>query len=131
MFCAEGCLASVYASFCVEDGDHYTNGLVLNYERGTVYRNVGAITAIPKQNCANLSLVKQEEGIRRVVAEKVFHECSGLYQWENLVRAISNRESIDDAYVERIVQGVKILEAMGRIPVTAAPSSPALAGQHV
>jgi len=54
MFCAEGCLASVYASFCVEDGDHYTNGLVLNYERGTV-KERGAITAIPKQNCANLS----------------------------------------------------------------------------
>lgn len=116
MSCAGGCLASVYASFCVEDGDHYSNGLVLNYERGTVYRNVGGFSLAPRQHgAANLSLVKQEESVRRVVAEKVFHECSGLYQWENLVGAITNRESIDDGYVERIVQGVKILETMGKI----------------
>ena len=112
-----GCLASVYASFCVDDGEPYSNSLSLNYERGSIYRNVGAGPA-PKQENAHLSLVIRDGKARRVAAEKHFRECGGAYQWDNFHRAILNKESISDHYVETILGGVKILESV-RNPATA------------
>jgi predicted dehydrogenase len=38
---ANGALGNAYASFCVRGGDRYRDGLTLNFERGTVCRNVG------------------------------------------------------------------------------------------
>lgn len=107
-----GCLASVFASFCVDDGDRYSNGLVLNYERGTIYRNIGATSLVPKQGHANLSLVIHDGESRRVVAEKSLPEVSGLYQWDAFYSAIINRQSISDDYIQKIVEGVRILQSM-------------------
>jgi predicted dehydrogenase len=112
MSCASGCLASVYASFCVDDGDRYSNGLTLNYERGTIYRNIGTVVTLPKSENANLSLIMRDGGSRRIMAEKTFNEYSGIYQWENFYRAVINQESISDNYIQKIVEGVKVLEAM-------------------
>jgi len=117
--CASGCLASVYASFCVDDGDRYSNGLTLNYERGTIYRNVGPEDSPPKCDYSNLSLVMQRAGARQIVAKNSFNEYSGIYQWDKLHRAIVKGESISDSYVQKIVEGVKVLEAMRGLTVSA------------
>jgi predicted dehydrogenase len=109
---AGGCLASVYASFCVDDGDKYANGLSLNYERGSIYRNIGATERSAKPDSSRLSLVMREGDTRRVVVEKTFDECSGNYQWGKLYRAVVGKESIGDGYVRKIVEGVRVLEAM-------------------
>jgi predicted dehydrogenase len=119
MSCASGCLASVYASFCVDDGDRYSNGLILNYERGTIYRNRGATGTLPRSENANLSLIMREGESRRIVAEKTFSEYSGIYQWENFYRAIVKRESISDSYIQKIVEGVRVLEATRGLMVSA------------
>ena len=109
---AGGCVASVYASFCVDDGDKYANGLSLNYERGSIYRNIGATERPAKADSSRLSLVMREGDVRRVVAEKTFEECSGNYQWGNLYRAVGGKESITEGYREKIVEGVRVLEGM-------------------
>jgi predicted dehydrogenase len=109
---ALGCLGSVYASFCVDDGDCYGNGLALNYERGSIYRNVGPGGLSPREGKSNLSLVMKEGKGSRVVGAKVLHEASGQYQWENLYWSIINRETISDDYVRKIVEGVRILKCM-------------------
>ena len=49
---------------------------------------------------------------RHVVAEKSFNEYSGIYQWQALHRAITEGESISDGYIQRVVEGIKVLEAM-------------------
>jgi len=109
---ASGCLASVFTSMCVDDGDRYSNSLTLNYEQGTIYRNVGPSPSAHKPEQSNLSLVMRSGDSRQVVAEKSFNEYSGIYQWQALHRAITEGESISDAYIQRIVEGVKVLEAM-------------------
>jgi hypothetical protein len=53
-----------------------------------------------------------------VVAEKTFQEYSGIYQWENFSRAIVKQESISDSYIQRISEGVRVLEAMRGLPVS-------------
>jgi len=109
---ASGCLASVYASFCVDDGDRYSNGLVLNYERGTIYRNIGTPRDLPKSDKANLTLVMRDGETRHIMEEKALHDVFGVYQWENFYRAIVQRKSIEDSYIQKIVEGVKVVEAM-------------------
>ncbi|HEX4139703.1 MAG TPA: Gfo/Idh/MocA family oxidoreductase [Candidatus Methylacidiphilales bacterium] len=114
-----GCLASIFTSFCVDDGDRYSNGLTLNYERGTIYRNVGPANGPAKSDYSNLALVMREGEKRQLVAEKSFNEYSGVYQWQALHRAITEGESISDGYIQRIVEGVKVLEAMRGAAVSA------------
>jgi len=118
--CASGCLASVYASFCVDDGDRYSNGLILNFERGTLYRNVGSDRLFPGSGKAQLSLVTHDHGVRRVAAQRVLDECSGVYQWEQFHQAVQNREPIAETYIEQIVEGVQLLDTI-RHQTTAAP----------
>jgi predicted dehydrogenase len=119
MSCASGCLASVYASFCVDDGDRYSNGLTLNYERGTIYRNVGPVSTASKSEAAQLSVVMRAGESRQVMAQKTSEEYSGVYQWENFYRAIVKQESIGDSYIQKIVEGVRVLEAMRGSTVSA------------
>jgi DUF971 family protein len=56
---------------------------------------------------------------RRIMAEKSFTEYSGIYQWKNFYRAVVNQESISDSYIQKIVEGVKVLEAMRGLTVSA------------
>lgn len=107
-----GYIASVYASFCIEDGDRYSNGLVLNYENGTIYRNIGETCPVPKQDHAHLALVLGDEHGRRVAETADFYEISGVYQWENLYHSIINRTPVSDEYARMITEGVKILSSM-------------------
>lgn len=114
-----GCLASVFTSMCVDDGDRYSNSLTLNYEQGTIYRNVGPSPSAHKPDQSNLSLVMRNGNTRELVVEKSFNEYSGIYQWDALYRAITEGESISDGYVQRILEGIKVLEAMRGAAVSA------------
>ena len=107
-----GALANVFASFCVEDGDHHRLRMVLNFEKGTVYRN-----ADPARNSrpgADLALVMGSSNVERdmVESEQVDH-MSGNYQWEYFAAAVRG-ECIDETTTpESIVSGLRIIEAMG------------------
>jgi predicted dehydrogenase len=105
-----GAIATVFASFCVDDGDVYANGLTLNYERGTIYRNIGEHRANSKKISSNLSLIMRGADGRKVVAEAAFEEISGDYQWAVLHRAITQREPLSDSYIECVVKGIKVLQ---------------------
>ena len=107
-----GALASVFASFCVEDGDHHRLRMVLNFERGTVYRN-----ADPARNSrpgADLALVMGSRDVERALVEsEQVDRMSGDYQWDNFAAAVRG-ESIDETTTpESIVSGLRIIEAMG------------------
>jgi predicted dehydrogenase len=104
-----GAVANVFASFCVEDGDHYRNGLTLNFERGTIYRNVG-----PQRTGrgSELSLVMARGEEREVVAQAEVLGGNGAYQWEAFARAIRGENLKDAVTPKEIVAGLHIIEAM-------------------
>lgn len=104
-----GALANVFASFCVEDGDYYRDSLILNFERGTIYRNVGAIQ--PATRC-ELSLIKLVEGEPQRVEHVELHQRSGDYQWENFCRAVRGEKLEGEVAPEQIVSTLRIIEAM-------------------
>lgn len=100
---ANGALANIFASFCVEDGQSYQNSLVVNYERGTVYRRS------PPGTGSELTLVRPG-GIERTAVESR----SGDYRWDAFARAIRG-ESLNGALSpEETVAGIQVLEAAAR-----------------
>jgi len=105
---ANGLLANVYASFCVNDGQHYTDSLTINYERGTIYRNVGrdAFSGGKRQ----LVLVRENHRESRE-----FTEHSGSYQWKHFAEAIRLGGPLPgEIGPEAIVAGLDLINALAR-----------------
>lgn len=111
-----GAIANIYASFCVEDGDHYRNSMVLNYDKGTIYRNVGPERTVPAgANGAEMSLVTGSgDTSREIAASELVSSCSGQYQWENMASAVRGEKIEEITTPESIVAGLRIIEAMSK-----------------
>jgi len=110
-FCNGG-LANVFASFCIKDGDHYRDGLTLNFQNGTVYRNAGPIRGEGADNSVSeLSLVIAE-GDRRVVAEQKQVSASGHYRWDLFYRAMRGERLEGQVSPEQVAGGLKVIRAM-------------------
>ena len=109
IFFKNGAIGNVFASFCVDDGQLYRNSLTVNFERGTVYRNVG-----PVQGKQRLQVVmKKPDGSLHAEEMECPEPVSGAYQWEVFARAVRG-EKIGDLPPEQIVAGVQVLAAMMR-----------------
>ena len=104
-----GALGNIFASFCVNDGDHYRNTLTLNFENGTIYRNAGP-DRVGQQS--ELSLVMNVNNKREVVARAVAAGTSGAYQWDVCARAIRGEKLENEITPEQIVAGLRIIQSM-------------------
>jgi predicted dehydrogenase len=109
-----GALATIYASFCVEDGDHYRNSMTLNFERGTVYRNVGPARATTAGDPrAEMSLVMGSGQTPRAVVEEEFASAtSGDYQWDAFAAAVRGEPIEETTSPETVIAGLRVIEAM-------------------
>ena len=107
---ANGTVAGIFASFCVGDGDHYSNSLCVNCERGTIYRNWGCERG---DGGADMSVVVRRDGRRTVAARSTVAVSSGSYDWEAFHRACNGR-SLDgpNTRPEDIVEALRIISAM-------------------
>ncbi len=106
-----GALANVFASFCVRDGDHYRNSLTLNYERGTIYRNVG-----PQRDgqACDLALVVND-GMwkpRRVADQATVDADSGGYDWAGFAAAVRGDAAAPVYEIDHVVEPLHIVTAM-------------------
>jgi predicted dehydrogenase len=108
-----GALANVFASFCVRDGDHYRNGLTLNFERGTIYRNVG-----PQRGTADaeMAIVTNKEmwAPRELKETKEVDNISGKYDWAGFAAAVRKEADAPTYEIEHIVEPIRIINAMTR-----------------
>lgn len=107
-----GALANVFASFCVEDGDHYRNSMTLNYSNGTIYRNAGPERVSTEEDGSELALVMAQRGKRKLVRRAVVPSGSGSYQWEAFARAIRGEQAPVPDVIDQVVAGLQILRAM-------------------
>ncbi|MFW6309425.1 MAG: Gfo/Idh/MocA family protein [bacterium] len=104
-----GALANIFASFCIKDGQQYSNSLVLNYERGTIYRNIG-----PRSSDEIILKIKYstEDGYQQKKLN-LGHE-SSKYQWEIFYKAIKGESIENQITPEMIVEGIKVINAMDK-----------------
>ncbi len=114
---ANGALGSIYASFCIENGQHYGNALLLHYERGTVHLNMDLQSYGEANQQTRLKLAATHGDKQVVIEEWSAPGNSGTYQWEVLRRAIADRDT-SLAPVETIVHSIRVINAMARAEQT-------------
>jgi len=102
-----GAIASIFASFCVGDREPYKNVLSMNFENGSVYRNVGPRTEADSE----MSVVYVANGEKKVERAQ-FDGHSGEYQWDALYRAVKGEKLEERIAPEEVAAGVQILRAM-------------------
>lgn len=115
-----GTLATIFASFCINDAQWWLSSLTLNYENGTVYRNVGPTrNGSPREN-PELTVVVNRNGApftRTAIAPGSTED----YQWEAFHRAclgedLDGQISIDDTIIAlRVMKAMARAEKSGRI----------------
>jgi predicted dehydrogenase len=108
-----GALGNIYATFGVDNGQHYAGSLIFHFERGTIYRNMSPVAYGQAEGSSRLSLVTC--GVEKQVITREFEsqEASGSYQWEAFHAAITGSRPVRTP-AEDITHGVEILEAMAR-----------------
>ncbi|MFN5343131.1 MAG: Gfo/Idh/MocA family protein [Roseiflexaceae bacterium] len=104
-----GALGSMFASFCIDDRQYYRCALEMNFAHGTLYRNMGPLAADTTD--VQLAVVTVQAERQQIVQATTPAQGAG-YQWHEFQRAVQTRASIDDAYVQRIIAGLQILDAM-------------------
>jgi len=108
-------LATVYASFCVNDGDHYRNGLTLNFENGTIYRNAGPAWSVAPSGRCHVALVKKHQNQPTVIAEETVINPSGSYEWDYFFKAIRGESDPEELTPEEMVEGIRVMQALAKI----------------
>jgi len=108
-----GAIANIFASFCVRDGEHYKNSLVLNFENGTIYRNAGPLPDELPVGSSHVEVVAWR-GERKHVERAFVEGASGMYQWDIFARAVMGETFPDEVSTDQIVDGIKIVRAMAR-----------------
>lgn len=111
-----GAVANIFASFCVRDGDHYRAGLTVNYERGTVYRNVGAQRTVNDGEGCELGVVVNEKmwAPRQLAAEATVVTNSGDYDWAGFAAAVRREPDAPTYDPEHILEPLRIVNAMAK-----------------
>ena len=115
-----GMLASLFASFCIDDTDSYQDSMVLHFERGTIYLN--AMRAARGQEATGktlLDLVCPEGGQRTVLHESIA-TTAGTYPWEHLHRAVSGGIPSGLADPERVAEAIRVIDALKRAEASGA-----------
>ncbi len=110
---ASGALGSVFASFCVDNGQHYANSLTLNYERGTIYRNVFPVDYAKAEGSTRLQLVAAPEKGVLVREQWESSEISGAYPWRTFHEVVTKQRAVAMP-IDEIVSAIEIVAAMAR-----------------
>jgi predicted dehydrogenase len=110
---ANGMLGNIFASFSVGDGQFYGNSMVINYENGTIYRNVGPAAYGPAhRRRIQMSVVAGHPKMVTDQAEP--KDASGEYQWDAFQHAVRRGIALDVPTSDLVVAGIKVINAMAR-----------------
>ena len=106
-------IGSIFASFCVENGQQYGNSMTLHYERGTILRNTGLYDYGKTDGFSELRMtcVRGEQQCTR--EEWTFPGTSGHYAWSLMHRILLDPACNPIPQFE-IVHGIEVLESMIR-----------------
>lgn len=121
-----GSLVNILASFCVADGTYHRNTAIVNFQNGTVYRNVGLESR--EGTGGKMFLVTSPKGTPICTEQAEFDHISGSYQWEEFYRAV--REGILPAanYPAKVSLGLRVVEAMAMAEKCGQPVKVSLTG---
>lgn len=102
-----GCIGSIYASFCIDDLQYYRCSFEINFEKGTIYKNIGPM----KTEDILLEISANENGELKQEKCSVKKEGAG-YQWDNFYKAIKGIDIGPTIAKEKVATAIRILELM-------------------
>ncbi len=109
---SNGTLANVFASLCIDDGQRWSDSMTLNFEHGTIYRNVGPLVfGGGPEGTTTLRLLTRRDN--HPYSEQVrFENRSGHYQWEAFYRAIHGEKL--EPPVGELATALRVIAAIAR-----------------
>lgn len=106
----DGTIGSVFASFCIDDLQYYRCSIEMNFENGTVYKNVGPMDPEDKGKVVVQVSAKVEGSLR---SEKAYFENSGPgYQWDVFYKAFHGEDVGETISPESVASVIRIFERM-------------------
>ena len=108
-----GAIATIFASFAINDGQPYRNSLTMNFENGTIYRNVTPLPADTMAHGAQITFAGLRDG-KRVVEEFTTDQYSGEYLWHEFYHAVNGEKMAGALTPKQIVDGIRVINAMRR-----------------
>ena len=108
-----GAIANIFCSYAVRDGQQYKNQIIMNFENGTVYRDMAPLQCYDENHLKHMLSVYRLDEEGKKVSEHAVVECES-YQWEAFCGAVRGEKLEGEIDSEEIVMGVKVMEAMAR-----------------
>jgi len=111
-----GAMATIMTSFCIQDGAPYSDSVIIGFENGVVYRNVGPEDSFPRRS-VRLELQTCGGPGHEIITDKQhveIYSCAGQYQWDVFYRAIQGETFDEVAYADRIVTSLRVINAIQR-----------------
>ena len=109
-----GAICNIFASFCINDVQTHKNSLLVNYEKGTVYRNVEPMKYTWTDRFSKMTVVAFDKDNNNIIEHATVEGISGDYQWDLLYKAVTGEKLEGEITPEEIVEGIRIINAMAR-----------------
>ena len=117
-----GALASVFASFCVDDGRPWSDEVTINYERGTIRRRVER-TGARDMSGDHAVLELQRPGADVVSFHTPPGGFAGWYDWKTFHDAVRGLNDAPLQNAAEVLYGIRLLDAMRRSAVGGRPEA--------
>lgn len=111
-----GALCSLFTSLTVDDGEPYRCAMTINFQRGTVYRNVGPSDPAPSRDRVRLELATRDTAGAPMRVETIVAGGSGTYHWQVFIDAVRHPAAgvVSGLTPEELVEPLRTLAALGR-----------------
>jgi predicted dehydrogenase len=110
-----GALGSIFASFCIDDGQRYSNNLCIHFTRGTVWGEVSKTAQNHNMLSKRLHLhaLDSDDQVLTRSVELTTEQLTGKYQWKNFRDAVRNENPLDGEIDPLMVaHSVQVINAM-------------------
>jgi predicted dehydrogenase len=107
----DGALGSIFCSFCIDDRLFYRTALELNFERGTITRNLGVFEENLARGKTSLAL-SAADGKQQLIARQELDAAGAGYQWDVFYQAVRHQPLPPLIRNEMIVSAIQIIEKL-------------------
>lgn len=108
-----GAVAGISANFCCSGGNPYCDRMVINFERGVVYKNLDPLHDNYSTGTKLQLVTGSGDNVFTLKADFPYSQSSGAYQWDAFYKAVKGTMA-SSVCPTQVVDGIKIVRAMQR-----------------
>jgi predicted dehydrogenase len=111
-----GALGHIFASFCIDDQQYYKAAFTMNFERGTIYRNIFPMVQTQEHKQNELFLIATRQG--KMYTDRFLTPIQQGYQWQVFYEVIRGLRTDSEEVHSHIVAGIRLLEMMKQVSLS-------------